>query len=199
MPEDMLAWGLGAHAVVLPLSLAGLYRYSDRSNLFKKSLGDTDDLLARMRTKVASAIEEELAPVFRRAEGEPRIVSPHGYSERPTDPVSSDAFREAIHRFVHSEVDALADYEQVYRSRNRWCHWARMLSWTVLVLSFWEVVCVAVLGLLAKFFGIQIADGVVAGSFAPTTVLVLNFFICKAVLLRQQDVIHDYKINHPEL
>ena len=110
MPVDVVAWALGIHGVVLPFSLAGLYRYSDRSDLFTKSIGDTDELLARMQRRVATAIEDELAPVFDRAEGEPQIVRPDGYSERPANPVRSDAFQEAVRRFVHSDAPALVDY-----------------------------------------------------------------------------------------
>ena len=69
MQPDMLTWALGVHGVVLPLSLTGLYRYSDRSSLFAKALEGTDELLLRIRRRVATTIEDELGPVIQRAGG----------------------------------------------------------------------------------------------------------------------------------
>ena len=66
---DMLVWTFGVHSVVLPISLIGLYRYSDRRERFAKAIGDTTELLARMRRRIATALEKELAQVFQRTEG----------------------------------------------------------------------------------------------------------------------------------
>lgn len=199
MSQDMLTWALGVHAVVLPLSLTGLYRYSDRSTLFAKALGDTDDLLLRMRRGVAAAIEDEVGPVIQRAGGDPRIVTPSGYVERPVDVVAGDAFKEAIRRFLHSGATALVDYSHVHKARNSWCSWARTLSWTVLGLSFWEAACVVVLGLVGSVLRFSIPVGFIAGSFAPTAILATVFFCCHAGLLYHHDVIHDNKTRYPEL
>lgn len=195
--QDLFSWAWGVHGVVLPLSLAGLYRYSDRSTLFSKTLGDTDQVLGRVRRQVATALEEELAPVFQRAEGIPRIVSPHAYAERPADPVRSDAFREAIQRFVHSQVNALAAYTRMYRARIRWARWARLLSWTVLALSLWEALCLALLA-IRTVYDLQMPEALVEWSLAPTTILVLAFFGCHAGLFRQHDVIHEHRTQNPE-
>ena len=199
MPADAVAWALGAHGVILSFSLVGLYRYSDRSSLFTKSLADTDELLSLMRRQVATAIEDELAPVFDRAESEPQIVRPAVYTESPVNPVSSDAFREAVRRFVHSDVAALVDYVRVYRARSAWFFWARLLSWTVLGLSFWEVLCVASLGLTASPFSIEMPEFMASWLFVPTAVLILAFFMCQAGLLHRHDVIHDNKNRYTEL
>lgn len=199
MQLDMLTWALGVHGVVLPLSLTGLYRYSDRSSLFAKALEGTDELLLRIRRRVATTIEDELGPVIQRAGGSPLLVDLSGYVERPVDPVSSDAFREAIQRFLHSDATALVDYVQVYRARNVWCSWARTLSWTVLGLSFWEVVCLVVLGLAGMIFRVPIPETIIACSFVPTALLIVTFFSCHAGLLHQYDVIHENKTRYPEL
>ena len=199
MSPDLITWVLGVHAVVLPLSLTGLYRYSDRSAFFARALGDTDALLLRMRRRVATAIEDEIRPVIERAGGEALIVSPTGYVERPVDPVSGDAFREAIHRFLHSDATALVDYGRLYRARNKWCSWARTLSWTVLTLGFWEALCLFILGFVGTLLNAPIPDAIVACSLGPTAVLVAAFFSSHAGLLHQHDVIHDNKNRYPEL
>ena len=197
--QDLLSWALGVHGVILTLALAGLYRYGDRGNMFKITLGDTDEMLGRIRLKIAIALEEELVPVFQRGQSAPRIVSPDGYSERPIDPVRSDAFREAVHRFIHSETNALVEYRQVYRARNQLCFWARILSWAVLGLSLWEAVCLAVLGIFGKVYSVQMPEAAIGGSLVPTTAMALAFFCCQAGLFRQHDVINDHKARNPKL
>lgn len=195
---DMLVWTFGVHSVVLPISLIGLYRYSDRRERFAKAIGDTTELLARMRRRIATALEKELAQVFQRTEGEPRIVSPAGYTERPINPVHSDAFREAVRRFVDSDILVLVDYRQAYGAHNAWFSYTRALSWTVLGLSFWEAICVAFLGLAEKIFSIKAPDALAAWSLAPTAILIMVFFLCHVGLLRQSDVIHAKKRQYPE-
>ena len=195
---DMLVWTFGIHAVVLPISLIGLYRYSDRRERFAKAIGDSSELLARMRRQIATALEIELVQVFQRTEGEPRIVSPAGYSERPVNPVHSDAFRESVQRFVDSEILVLIDYRQAYGAHNSWLSYTRTLSWAMLGLSFWEVTCVAFLGLAERVFGFTAPDAVAVWSLAPTAILTMVFFICHAGLLHQSDVIHAKKHQYPE-
>ena len=76
MDQDLLSWIMGVHGVVLPISLVGLYRYSNRSSLYVKTDQDTEHVLSRLRRKVAIGLEEELTSIFQRAEGVPRIVTP---------------------------------------------------------------------------------------------------------------------------
>ena len=85
------------------------------------------------------------------------------------------------------------------RARSAWCFWARVLSWTVLGLNFWEVLCIAILGLIGKLSAIEIPEYLASWSFAPTAVFVLAFFSCQAGLLRHHDVIHDNKNQYPDL
>ena len=199
MSADLLTPVFGVHVVVFSLSLTGLYRYSDRSTLFARALGDTDALLLRMRRRIASTIEDEIRPVIERAGGEALIASPHGYVERPVDPIPGDAFREAVHRFLHSDATALVDYGRLYRARNKWCSWARALSWTVLALGCWEALCLLVLGFVGTLLTVPIPTVIVTCSLGPTAVLVAVFFSCHAGLLYHHDVIHDNKNRYPEL
>ena len=136
--------------------------------MFTKSLAGTDELLSRMRRYLATAIEDELAPVFDRAESEPQTVLPDVYTESPVKPVSSDAFCEAIRRFVYSDADILVDYGRVCKARLAWCFWARLLSWAVLGMSVWEFLCVSVLALTASPFSVKIPEFMAAWLFVPT-------------------------------
>lgn len=196
MADPFLVWGLSAHGVVLPLSLVGLYRYCDRTEFFAKSVGDSDELLARIRGRVAADLDRELTPVFEDSDSEPSVVGPNGYSERATSPLGSEAYREALLRFIEAQAGTIVDYGCTCRARNKWCFWARLLSWNVLALSFWEVLCVALFGVVSTLFELQITPNLVRWSFAPTTVLVALFFLSQALLLRHHDVIHDSRTRY---
>ncbi len=184
---------LGVHGVVLPASLVGLYRYGDRTESFKKSVDDVDDLLTRMRGHVTAALEDELGLVLERSDGEPKLVRPDGYSERATNPVGSEYFREALGRFMNANVEVVVDYGRTSRARGAWCFWARTLSWVTLGLAIWEALCVATLGVIGELWGIPISSGVAKWSFVPTILLIAAFFVCQIAMLRHHDVIHDSK------
>jgi hypothetical protein len=197
MALDLISWALGAHGVILPLSLVALYRYSDRTDMFAKAVGDMEGLADRMRAGITSALEDELNPVFEQAEGEPRTVTMEGYSERPTNPVGSDRYRQALRRFIDANAKALVDYVCVGHAKKTWCLWARFLSWAVLSLAFWQAICVAILGVAGKLIALEIPETAVKLSFLPSALLIVLFFLCQGVLLRQHDIIHESKNQNP--
>jgi hypothetical protein len=199
MPDPFLLWGFSAHGVVFPLSLIGLYRYGDRTEFFAKAVGDSGELLVRIRGRVAEELDRELTPVFQDSDGEPSTVGPDDYSERGTNPIGSEAYREALFRFIEAEAGTIVDYGRTCRARRRWCSWARFLSWNVLALAFWEVLCVALFGGATTLFELQIPAHIVRWSFGPTAVLVVFFFVSQAILLRNHDVIHDSKNRYGKL
>lgn len=199
MVAQLLDLALGVHGVILPLSLVALSRYSDRSGSFSRAVGHADELLSSMRGSVAEALEKELNPVFERSEGEPNLVSLDLYSERPTNPLGSERYRQAIRRFMEGKAEQLVDYIRTHRAIRSWCNWARALSWVVLVLAFWQAVSLAVLGFLGKLLSLRIAESWILGSFAPTTLLIILFFYCQAAMLRQHDIIHEERTKYHEL
>jgi uncharacterized integral membrane protein len=198
-PSDFQAWTLGVHVILLPFSLVALYRYGDRTSIFAKSLGDTDDLLQKMRARIASALGDELSSVFERADAEPRLVTLEGYSERSTNPVGSEVYREAIQHFIEGSVRIVVDYGELLRARARWCVWARILSWDVLLLAIWEFGCVGSVGLATKFFVLELPLRLTKFSFAPTGFLIIAFFCSQAMMLYQHDFIHEKKNRYHTL
>lgn len=198
-PAEILTWTLGIHVGVIPLAVAGFYKYTDRTDIFKRSIAEADDLLQRMREHAADALEEKLSPVFQRSRTEPLIVTPFQYSERPTNPIGSDAYREAFREFIDMTSGVLIDYGQALKARTRWCRWARLLSWTVYLFALWEVVCVALFGLVGKLLDVTLPDRLAVWSFAPTALLVLFFFLSQGIMLRQHDVIHNFKERHADV
>lgn len=199
MAADMLPWTIGVHGTIFTISLVGLYRYSDRTGMYSKAVGDMDSLLARMRSHVVAAFENGLQDVFLRSEGEPKTVSIDGYTERSTNPLGSDEFRQALNKIVEGDVDILVDYWKTYRASKTWGVWARILSWSVLILAIWEVICVAGFGLGPKLFDFTIPDPLLRWSFGPTIFLVILFFVCQVGMLNQHDVIQNSKSKYHEI
>ena len=197
MAADLLSWAVGVHAVILPLSLVALYRYSDRTDMYMKTFADMEGLLDRIRAELTGVLESELGPVFEEAEAEPRSVTMKLYSERATNPVGSEKYRQALRRFVEASGGTLIDYVCTCRAKRIWCRWARFLSWEILALAAWQVVCLALLGLAGKLFAMPVSDTVVRLSFIPSALLILLFFLCHGALLRQHDVIHESKNHYP--
>lgn len=197
MTQEILKWSLGVHAVILPLALAAFYRYSDRSDLFNKSVGDIDELLARMRRGVTSALEDGLGPVFERAQSEPRIVLPTSYTESPTNPVGSAAFQDALRQFMEQNVRSVVDYGRTFRAKASWSKWARVLSWAMLALAFWEALCFGILAI--NLINGDFSDRVPTWSFSLTAGLIALFFVCQAMMLRHHDVIYESKTRYPNV
>lgn len=197
---ELVTWTLGVHGTLATLSLVGFYKYGDRTSMFGKCLSDVEDLLLRMRRRIAIDLGEELEPVFERAEGEPTLVLPSSYTEHATNPVGSDAYREAIRRFAdQGGSTVLADYGRTLHAKAQWSTCARQLSWTMLVLLVWEIACAALFGVAGKMVGIDIAECVPKWSFAPTGVFVLAFLWCQAWLLRHHDVIQASKAKYDDV
>jgi hypothetical protein len=197
MAFDLNLWALGVHGAIIVPSLVALYRYSDRTEMFAKTMRDMEDLSDRMRAGITADLEDELGLVFGQSEGEPRTVTMEGYSEKPTNPVGSDEYRQALRRFVDGSSKALVDYYGACRARRTWSRWARLLSWVVLLLVLWQAICIATLGGAGKLIALSIPETATRLSFLPSAVFVMLFFLCQVVLLHQHDIIHESKNQYP--
>ena len=198
--KELASWVLGVHGTIFTASLVALYRFSDRTQLFEKTVGDMDDVLARMRRRIRGALEEKLSPVFERSEGDPTILpNPPSYKERAQNPVGTETFRMALNAFLREKCEFLAHYREMLRARHRWSSWARGQSWVVLVLVVWELLCVVAFGLFGKLFGLEMPRWTLGWSFTPTGVLVVVFFLCFVICLIQHDRIHEHKTRYHAL
>lgn len=186
---DLLTWTCGIHVAILPFALLGLHRYTDRSSYCSKFLDDTNKFLLQLRSSVTRSLDSFISPVFDRSVSEPRIITTEFYAERQINPVGSEAYRQALRAFIDSDSGPLADYGFIFRARNRWSKWARVLSWIVLSLALWEAVCAAVFGVLGKLIGVQIPEIIAKSSFAPTAILVFSVFLCLGMMLHYNDII----------
>lgn len=199
--KDLASWVLGVHGTLFTISLYLSHRYSDRTQLFERTVGDMDSVLARMRQLIRGVLEEKLSPVFERSGAEPTVVvSPAvTYSETAQNPVGTEAFREALGAFLQDKCEFVAHYLEMLRARQRWASGARAMSWIALSLLIWEILCVTYFGLFGKLFGQEVPRWVMEWSFVPTGGLVVAFLLCWVICLVQHDRIHDHKTRYPNL
>lgn len=202
-PALSSGWTLGVHATILPFAMVALYRYSDRTQLFSKTVGDMDGALTRMRRRVASALQDSLRPVMEDTEDPTLLLDSSGndvsYRSRATDAVDSERFREALLSFMDSHCESLAHFQELLRARNNWCYCARRLSWCVLALTVWQILAIAVVGLVDKLFQVTLPFCFLLLSFFPTAFLVGALFLFLALCMWHQDRIHDHKSRYYDL
>lgn len=196
---DPLSISLTVHLAILPFSLAGLYRFSGRSQLFTKSTADVDDLLSRLRRAAATDLERELHPVFERSSSAPSLVLPEDYYERHTNPVGSEVFRQAVRDFMENTTGKLVSYKQVTEAKRGLGKWYRRLSWSVYALVVWQIVICAMIGLLGGMFHFPLCDAYASWSFLPTAICVASFLLCLGGTLNQHDTIQTFKERYDGL
>ncbi len=198
--SELASWVLGVHGTIFTISLLAFYRFSDRTQLFEKTMGDLETMLARMRQRIRNALEERLSPVFEQSRTEPTILlNPIAYTERAQNPVGTESFREALSDFLRDKCEFLAHYREVLRARNRWAFWARGMSWIALMLLIYEILCLTYLGLFGKLLERDVPQWAMKWSFAPVGGLVAAFFLCWITCLIQHDRIHEHKTRYPSL
>lgn len=195
LQPNLMTWAPGAHGFVALLALTGgLARYSERADIFKSSVQETEELLQKIRRAITAELEENIGKYFEKhVRPEPTMIldahHKQHYREIVHSPVGSDHFRETLQRFIDEGSGSIRHYVEVARAHRNWCFWARLRRWIVFVLALWEVLCAASFVTLPKLFGTSFPDAAIAWSFAPTLLAVVLFFICGFGLLVQQDVI----------
>jgi uncharacterized membrane protein len=210
-PATLLTTVLGGHtALALAAVAGGLARYSERVDLYSKSIRETEDLLAKMRRRLTISLEERIDPFFVQDEVavdptifghslDPTSRDRVSYREKPSSPVGTDRFREVVASFIEDETDLTMDYQETARAHRRWCSFATIRRWDVALLAVWELVCVGTIGFLGKILDVSLPDWVLQWSFAPTGVLIGLFLVCLVVLMVQQDVIDRKRSAYPGL
>lgn len=198
-PADLLSLVLSWHSVAFPLTLVAVYRYSDRSDTFRKSLDGTDALLGSLRRFLVEDLRSALEPLFQDPPKLPTpLLGPDGstYHETTLNPLHSEEYRQTLHDFMRAKSPALVAYSDVRWAKNRWCKWARLLSWAVLLLCVWEGAALVTLAILSKLVKLNLPNSILAASCAPTILGFIVIFVCFAALLLNHDVIMDKKRDH---
>lgn len=190
---------LWVHGPVLLGALAAYYRYGDRTEVFNRSLSGTDSALRRMRQLLSGELGKRLESVFQGQETIPSlIVGPDGntYTEQCANPLGGELYREALRDFVEGSSNLMTDYHSACLARERWCLWAKRLSWALLGLIVWQFSIVGATALLDLTSLVQIPDWVLLWAGLPTAILIAGCLVAVFSCLRHHDTIERFRIRY---
>jgi len=144
------------HGSALLIILAAFFKYGDRTDIFTKSLEGTESALKLLRQKISQSLAECLRPIFDNPGTVPSpILTPKdaSYYEHPVNPVGSERYNETIHDFIGDNDEALIDYRSLVIARNAWCFWARIISWCLTILVFWQILILVTVFFTERILG----------------------------------------------
>ena len=91
----------------------------------------------------------------------------------------------------------ISDYHVLVRARANWCFWARILSWSILVLIVLQILFLTVHGFIDKIMGHSLPDWCIYASLSITGFIVLSVFcVLFPFLLRSHDLIIQQKVKY---
>jgi hypothetical protein len=189
---------LQIHGAVGAAALTG-FLFSDRTDGIISALKGIEDTRTELRRRIVNELGEGLQPVFRDPYEPSPILGADGgqidrstYSERPTNPLSSEAFKEAVRVFVDESDGALLDYRSLSIACLGWCNWSAWASRILLALVVWQAVCFGTL-LFDKYGSYSLPDwliivgstlSVVIASAAVTATFFRMFHYARVARLR---------------
>jgi hypothetical protein len=198
----LLQIGLTVHGMVLLGALAAWYKYGVGSEVQEKSLERTESTLSKLRMMISDELLTTIKTKLPSVPIELRpIIGPDGktsiYSERVTNFLESERFREAINDFIDHKVGVISDYRELIRARDNLCLWARILSWSVWLVIILQILSLVLQGYIDMILGKEAPDWSIHGSLAITCFLVL-FVICvpSPILLRSQNAIIQKRVKY---
>lgn len=176
--------------------MVAFYKYGDRTETFNKSLEGTDLVLRTLRRDIAFKLALRLKPVFDGASAVIQIdlVDPAGnpITEVAVNPVGSENYNDALFDFIEGNDEHLVHYKLLLGARDKWCHWAKILSWGILVLFSLELLIGGLL-LWAKLASHLFSDTLIWGSLCLAGILILSCVIPLYFLLSAHDQIIRYR------
>ena len=184
--DALTSVALGTHATLLVGVLAAYYKYGDRTEITARGLQGTDATLREIRRKIAAS----LADAVREQLAAPTLIleaSTESYVERPSNPLESERYREAVRDFVEGNSSFLIDCRNLTLYRNAWLRAARRLSWILLAFGAYEGAVAGALALVDKTGVFSIPDVAVLLAAIPTAL----FFLAGLLCLGSMQVDHD--------
>ncbi len=164
--------------------------------MFAKSLDGTKSVLRILRQDIARKLGLRLMPVFDGANPiiELDLVDPAGnrITEVSVTPAGSESYNEALFDFVESNDKQLIDYRLLLSVCDRWCRWARFLSWATLGLLSLEG-CISGILLWAYFASHFFSPRFLFGTFCPTGACIIGCITPLFFLLSAHDKINDFR------
>lgn len=180
-------------------ALAAYYKFGDRTDITSRSLQGTDSLLRDIRRALAAELADWLRPALEESVSVSALIidpSSGAYVERPSRPLDSERFREAVREFVEIDSVRLADCRSLLSLRKRWCSAASALSWLLLTLVIWQGAVSAALAFLGRTQVIHFQAGLILWSPGLTLLLAGGVAVCLVTMQLCHDRITDLRMRY---
>jgi len=190
---------LTGHGSVLLIVLAAFFKYGDSTDIFTKSLQGTESTMRLLRQRISQSLARCLSPIFENPGTDPTpIITPseETYFERPINPVGSEVYNETIHEFIGDNNEALVDYRSLLIARNSWCFWARIISWSLTILVFWQILTIVMIFFTERILWYAIHNCVLYTSAVITTIGVIFTVTSLFPLQHHHGLIMEKRRNH---
>jgi len=202
------------HVGILIPAIAAYYRYGSRSEWPAKPLAGVDGTVRNVRSRIANDLSATITPVLRSAGTTPTPVADPSldkvertgefeagwtYVERPVDALASEAYKEALRRFVDATSDSVADYRTILEGRRAWYSAARLLGWGVLLLLVWELAAAFITYLGPRLLSFVVPLSLIRWSFLPTAGLLVVTISSLIALHVYQERIQKVKDRYDEV
>lgn len=184
---------------VLTLSVPVTFKYLDRSEAFTKSLTGTEALLIRLRQILGDDLKRRIDALLAPTPSLVLTAAGERYTERAANPTTTEAYRQQLHEFVTGNSVVLLAYRRSLSARNGWTRWARVASWSALLLSGWEIVAAFALAFALKVKNLPLSDGLLIYSFLPTVLAIMGLLLGLGLASVHHDTIIQLKTEHEPL
>lgn len=114
-------------------------------------------------------------------------------AEAAVEELRGESFQDGISDFVSTDIEELMSYRTLVHARNRWCAWARRISWAVFVLLVLQGTFTAYFAVFAKVLNKSVSLLALLATFSLSGVIVLFCVICAGVMLYHHDQISKYR------
>jgi len=199
---ELLNIALYVHGAVLLGSLAAFYKYGDRTDILAKSLAGIDSVLSKLRMLISDELLTTIKKGLSTVPTNPQpLLGPDGksfvYTEKAVNFLESDSFRQVVRDFIDRRAERISDYQALMRARSKWCLWARVLSWSILLSIILQIVFLVTHGFVDYLLGHSLSNWTIHATLAISGFIVLLVFSLPfPILLRTHDVILQYKVKY---
>ncbi len=198
--SELVNYCLSAHGTLLLAAVFAYYKYGDRTDILQRSKDDTHRFLCGLREIVTLDLKTSIDSLIRESGVTPSLSTQgNSYTEQPTSLADSEKYRQTIRRFVESDIGAIADYKIAIDAYRSWCGWFKRISWSILMLIYWELLGVVSLGVLDKAFDLELPEIVIQITLLPSASMVALIITCVTKMLVRHDKITEKKEEYPAI
>ncbi|MCX7000083.1 MAG: hypothetical protein NT106_07295 [Candidatus Sumerlaeota bacterium] len=187
--DTLVNLALGSHFAILGIAVVCFFKCADRTAMFKNSFENHSATMLRIKERIYVDLSLALKPLF--AEQNEKIVGvldffePGGeyWQEEKVNTQETEAYRNAIMRFLTDNVSALADFKDLNLFVARCKYWAGYLRWGLLIVFGAQLIQLFIIGVIDKTCGHCFGDNTIITLILVSVIFIGNCFLPLPLLL----------------